>query len=339
MPLVAESENLLRILTYGAAKTKKTLWAGTPALYGFRVLHIDADPGNSAIIFRSGLLPPEALPHIYTINIADRPNEAISCEFMTTLAKNNEVLYDEKEKKVYYTAQPGNPNVIHLRPLEFGPDTVVVFDNWTHLSESIGLRFNQDNNKDFDRSTAEIRAGGGLRDYYEWNGRVATFILKWLVTLPCHVILIGHERQYEKMRTVGNKEVLEWSRRQPVSTSNPHGQTLDSHFTECYYFLKQGSAYKIDLTGGRYEVAGSKLLPPRVYNWEDIKFGELARLAGSTIPQQPAQPFNFSQQPLRQQQAARTMQTKQTTASAKGGAPTIKSATAKPTTLKLFGNK
>ena len=113
---------------------------------------------------------------------------------------------------------------------------------------------------------------------------MATWIIESLKALPCHVIIIGHQNTYEKYRGTGRDRKLISVREQPISTSNPHSQTLDTHFDEFYSFYRRGSINYIDTSGDVGRAGGSRTMEPKAWKWEELPSSRLCQEQGIALP-------------------------------------------------------
>lgn len=269
-----------RIFLYGAAKTKKTWFAGKAAESGYRVLFLDGDKGTK--ILKN--LSPKAQERIYAIDLQNKVDRAVMAPFITDYTKHLQIYWDEKNKTVPH-AKTENP--IWIDSNSWGSETVIVLDSWTSLIRSIYLEFALKN--DINLADAEKTEWEG----YGWAGRLANILLERLCCLSCHLVIIGHATQYEKFKTMkmGSKTIrtLEWSRRQAVSTSGPQAMTLSVPFDEFLYFQKQGARVSIETDGDKDKDGGSRTLPPQVLSWD--KF-DISQLLGGEIS--PPSMFDFT---------------------------------------------
>ena len=130
---LAENQ-LARILIYGAAKTKKTWWAGAAAEAGFNVLMLSG-AGGVGILKQ---LTPAAQKRVYVMDIKDVPSQAKMAIFMSRFCKFNKFWWDEKEKLPSGNKRDG---YIEIDPKRLDANTVVVLDTYTALVWSIAFRY------------------------------------------------------------------------------------------------------------------------------------------------------------------------------------------------------
>ena len=265
-----EKKMLLRVLAYGPAKTKKTWWAAKAAESNFNVILLDGDDGWH--ILKN--IDKQYQKRISVIRMVDTHKSAAFCKGMTTLLKEYKLVWDEV-KKQSSKLQP-NANCIYLNFETLTRNDVVIVDSWTALTYSLMFQFAMEN--DIDISDANKVEWDG----YGWAGRIATWMINQLQALPCHVIVIGHRTVYEKRSKDG--KTVESQRQQLASTSGNHAATMPGKFSDILTFSIKGASYKIDTSGDYDRDGGSRLFPPKIYNWEELQFKDLILAAGNVLP-------------------------------------------------------
>ena len=313
---MAEKKMFARLLIYGPQKARKTWWAATAAEAGFNVLLLDCDDGWQII----KQLSPEAQSRIYVIDIVDKPNANIASIFAAAFLRQKPFYWREEEKKLAVLRDDKEAeDAIYIDTAKLDGNTVVVLDSWTELVNSLNLQFAKENGIDLaDASKPEWEG-------YRWTGALATWMLGKLKTLPCHIALVGHQTVYEKIRQEKKQQIVEWSREQLVSTSGKHAMTIGQKFSDILQFkVLNETNVRIDTGAGKDKEGGSRIIPPKVYRWEDLQFKDYCNLAGITLPPPDLPYLDFSAP-----SAATEEKEKQ-------GKPTIKPATeakAKPSSL------
>jgi len=275
----------VRAFIYGHDKSRKTTWAVQAAEAGYRVLLFDFNRGAAAL----QQLTPEARQRVFVIEASDAYNDAFAARVATFALKNHEFWFaDDGSHRIALQQQAG---LLHCNMREFGRETVVVFDSYTDLVVSLARQYAFDNN--IDLSDAQKPEWEG----YRWCGALAQWLLTQMRALPCHVVVIGHATQYEKYkRDPSNPKrqgPLEWSRKQPVSTSNPHGMSITRDFDHVLQFYIQGRTCYIDARGNEHEAGGSRVLGQERYQFDTLPFVTLAQAMGINPPNPPVEPFQF----------------------------------------------
>lgn len=275
----------MRVLAYGPAKTKKTWWAGKAAEAGFNVILIDSDNG-AHILNNIAVEARHRITHVKTVG--ETEDSSIPAEFMTRLLTGRPFLWDEDAKAVAATVEMHKEEHTHyfidLKKLTM--NDVLVIDSWTKVSNSLIYRWFIENNIEF---TGIIRAKETNqrthRGMFGWTRQMATWMTNQLLTLPCHVIVIAHQTVYEKRKVdEQGREVVEWSRTQPISTSGPHAMQMGVDFSEILYFSRAMQFFKIDSAGETLREGGCRFVPPKSYSWEELQFVDICKIANSPIP-------------------------------------------------------
>lgn len=283
---VMSEKPLVRAFIYGPGKSRKTTWAMQAANAGFRVLFLSLERGEG--VMRTQVAP-DCWKNIYIVEAHDGPNDAFAATCIVTLMKNHIAYIDEVNRKCSLTPRPGHTE-FNLKSL--GQDTVLVIDTWTAFVASLTKQFSLENNIDLSQAAKQEWDG------YGWMGRIATWVLVQLRTLPCNYVVVGHSTQYEKYKKdpVNPKKQgpLEWSRRQPISTSNPHGMSINDKFDHMLFSHVRGRTCYIDTRGSSEEDAGSRVLPPAEYPFDELTFAHLAHAMGIPLPGVREGTFQFS---------------------------------------------
>lgn len=279
-----EESKALRLFIYGPPKSYKTYWTLQAAEAGYRVLYFDMDRG--ADIAR--LLSPAARERIYVIDCADTVSAPLACHFMSFLLRKNECYFNEKTKALSLFPHAGSIG-INLNIL--GADTIILFDSYTTLVGSIVREYARANN--IDLSDAKKSSWEG----YRWCGALATWMLDQLKTIPCTTVTIGHDTVYDKYKahpTDSNKQgILEWSKTQPLSSSNPHAMGITAKFTDVLRFYIEGRNPKIDTRGNRLEDAGGRNIDPNLYDMSKLSLASILQTCGKAASNLPAATWDF----------------------------------------------
>ena len=269
---LADGKMLLRVLAYGPAKSKKTWWAGRAAEAGFRVTVLDGDNGWQIL----NNIMPEAQSLIEVIDVVDNFKNAVFCVALTQLLKDGKLVWNEKTG-TSARMNPDNATAI-VDVANLNEEDVLVVDSWTALVWSLVLRYSKENGIDLtDPEKAD-------REFYSWGNSMVKWMLNQLQSLSCHIIVLAHSTVYEKYEGKGKTLKMVMQRRQPISTSGPNAMQMASKFSDILYFSVKGSAFKIDVDGDNDKDGGSRGLPPKVYNWEDLQFKDLCAAYGIPLP-------------------------------------------------------
>lgn len=272
-----------RILLYGPDKSKKTWFACRAAEAGYNVILLDGDDGSSIV----KQLPIEAQKRVLVADVVNTQTVAIFCRFMGSFMRpKNAFLWDEQEKKSVPSVTKLNPQHSYIRfePSKFTMNDVVVIDSWTALAASTLIEWANEQGVDL----TAIEKEGDQFSLLGFQSRFLDYCLNQIKTLPCHVIVIGHETVYEKFEGKGRDRKMVSSEIIPISSSGPQGKKLGKMFNDVLRFYKlSATAYRIDSQGDKAVAGGSRLLPPAIYDWEKVTPQTLFENLGSKATGEP----------------------------------------------------
>jgi len=280
MPSVAdkiESKDIspLRILAYGKQKSRKTWWACAAAESNFNVLLLDGENGWDI----AKNLSLSAQKRIQVIPLQEQTRRAIFAPFIIMLLKTGTLKWD-LDKQISANLQP-NSSCVDINLLNRTTNDILVLDSWTALVWSLQFRYAIENKIELSDAQKDEW------DFYGWGGRLATWFLKQLITLPCNLIIIGHKTNFNKMspKKKGKQQTILSTTEQLVSTSNPHSATIGTNFSDILTFTRiSDMVTKIDTQGSELKEGGSRNVKPGIYNWEDLQFKDICLSAGIEIP-------------------------------------------------------
>lgn len=284
---IAQGGTLLRLLQYGPAKTRKTWWALKAAESHFNVILLDGDDGWHIV----NKIKPEFQNRIQILDVTDTAKTAVFCVAVTRLLKDGVLYWDEKNKCSNKLSP--KPDTIVLNLDELTHHDLLVIDSWSALVWSLLFRYANENS--IDLADSEKKEWG----FYGWGGNLATFFLQQLKTLKCHVTLIGHSTVYEKRAPTKGKKLgdVEWQKQQLVSTSGPHAMTIAAKFSDILTFAVKGTAVKIDSTGDYDRDGGCRNVPPGTYNWDELQFVDVCKMANVALPTKDNRQIDYSLKP------------------------------------------
>lgn len=273
-------QNLIHEFIYGPAKVKKTWWSGTAAQAGYNVTFLYSDKRGGLKILKQ--IPEEDRKRIRIIDIKDRLNYPVTSLFMTKFLRNNPFIYciDNGSFIGIPSQMKDEHHHVYIDPRKLNSNDVLVIDSYDGIVDSIEFQYAAENGIKLEEAAKQQWEG------YRWCGAMATFILNGLDKLPCHVIVIGHEQDYEKRKQWINPKTGQMEtiivdiRKQPKSTSGPHAQTISQDFQDMLIFRVEGEAIKIDSRPMQGRDTGSCEIPPSSYNWKDMLFPRVAQMVG-----------------------------------------------------------
>ena len=59
---------------------------------------------------------------------------------------------------------------------------------------------------------------------------------------------------------------------------------LPAKFSDLLYFYMHKTAFKIDTRGTDEQDGGSRIIPPAIYNWDELQFIDVIKMAGIVPP-------------------------------------------------------
>lgn len=260
-----------KIFAYGYGKTRKTTWAGQAAATNMNPIYVDCDKSVSVL---ANTLTPEQQERMKYLDISDNVDTAVAGWFAGCLMRNRPFIWDVEDKR-QVKSRVANHDCVIVNPKLFTPNDVLILDSYTQICNSLALQYSKENNIDI--TDAEKTEWDG----YGWMGRLATGFITCLMTLKCTIVVIGHVKTYEKKRKDKfGKEVIVSTRTQPLSVSNPHGETLNKSFSDMLYFYKQGTGTKISTKTSDELDCGSRYVEPKEWAFDDLTFEKIVTAAG-----------------------------------------------------------
>lgn len=290
--------SFVKLLLLGDTKAGKTHYAMQAAKAGFNVLYLDGDVGIQTLMG----LDEESRKRIFYMPIQDRTAENGSYEstmakFFVEFTTSGVVTWNDTKGEIFDKSrydQPDGPEagagdvIWQIRPTRIGADTVLIMDSWSTLIASL-IYWKAD---DLSIDLMEIEKHN--REMYTGAGHKATQFLTLLKGFRCHVIVIGHPREYQKRSPppgskgqVAEKDMkLDWVKMVPISTSNPHALTMGKSFSDIAWIDVSAMGKRtIDfkpsndrVIGGHFDQKGPV---------EELTFAKLVEQIGGTIPINP----------------------------------------------------
>lgn len=252
---------------------------------GFNVILLDSDDGSHILTQVSQA----AKKRIFHLLIKDEIDRQVASIFMTLFLKGRKFLWDEQGKTRVVSPSVRNKehSFVWCDFTKLTANDVLVIDSHTANVISLGSRWYQERGINID-DAALTKGEIDLRDFYGYTGTISTFWIKQLKALPCHVILICHQQIYEKRKTINEggkkREIVEWTRTQPISTSGPNAMTLAKEFSEILYFYMRGRNVKISTEAEEGRDGGCRILPPKVWQWDELTFKTICEICNYKIP-------------------------------------------------------
>lgn len=269
---------LMRSLTWGVEKVKKTSWALMAAKCGFNVIVLDGD-GDGSIVLEQlayhpqdnpGGLKPEDIARIHIVDLKEQVGETIFLPFVRKfLLPNARFTWDETAKKDI-TFNP-NPKHSHYKfdLSKLTPNDVVVLDSWKALAESTVFKYADIKDLDLSEPPTDKKDADFGRNMFGYASNSLNYILGRLKALPCHLIVIGHATVYEKLDPQTQKVIEQ--RTQIISSSGPHAKGVGAAFHDLFYLERLSSTtITIDTSGDKQRMGGSRLFAPMKVQWHEL---------------------------------------------------------------------
>ena len=267
-----QDSDLVRILSYGDAKMRKTWWATRVAELGFNVILCDIDYGFHV----TKNLAPEIRKRIFHVDMRGPVDSFKNCGAMTlSWAMTGQVtIYDERLRKyTRKTAIDPDQEYVVFDTSKFTSKDVLIIDSWTQLCQHLALA---------DRSVADPTQVPKLEwDDYQKLRLALDHFLSNAMRLNCHLIVIGHAEDWAKRKAdapakAKPEDAIESIKRQPMSISRSHASTLAKNFTDVLYFAAANPLIGVQIStkGSDDFAAGSRSKAPGLYKWDDLQFDQ-----------------------------------------------------------------
>ncbi len=281
---IAKTENPQSILLYGASKSGKTELASKLANEGYKLIWIDLENGKQTLTHS---IKPENYDNVEYIHIPDTLENPVAVVTIGKLMQSKTpVTICESHGVVSCPFCQKGPSVtIDLTKL--GPDTVLVIDTGTQLSDSaLAYVMKEENKKMF--SVFE-RADF---DAYGHQGRLLSSIFSNFQQKGCHRILITHEEIIDQ--TDGSKLIM------PKCGTRNYSRQFPRFFDHVVYCYRSNKDHKVAsstefspkiLTGSRSAIAMEKgaslkdlLLAGNKEHAEKVVAGQAGKVADYGTP-------------------------------------------------------
>lgn len=287
----------LRILIYGKPKSRKTWWAGT-ASATHRVTLLDGE-NNSGIL---RLLPAEQQASIARIPLASKPNSAAFAAFTTAMFRHHRFLWSLDESRII-DKRHLNPShdamwFLDVDIYKLTTDDVIIIDSWTKLVADVTAQYAAENSVDIfagERGKKTQKGGNDAIDYFRVMDIALDAILGAMQSMPCHLILVGHQQDYEveHKTPLGTKKA---NRIQVISGSGKHSAKIPAFLSDVLWFETNdgGATTTIHCGSDALRDGGGANVPPEKHQFPGWEFSSL--LAATNKPA-ASSPRNPSQSP------------------------------------------
>lgn len=301
MPRASEANpkhQLVKALIVGDGKCGKTDWAARAACAGFNVLYLDADVGSQTI---AQIQDRDALSRIFIMNVGDELiSGGLDYRFVNVYKKFSTAItyrWNDTQAREFSVSKDGDPcmdEVWEIRPGQMDYTTILVIDSWTALSQSCMNWACDELGLSIEEISEDERSK--MRGVYQAAGEKLTYYLQMIRSAKCHVIVIGHPREFTKTEKSAGKSVTQkesemkvlWTKMVPASSSNNHAFSMSKYFTDIAWIeVDAMGEYKIDFRAANDRMSGSHI-NARLNTRTDGSFVELLKAIGGTVPSEPA---------------------------------------------------
>lgn len=282
-PQASSTVEPVRVLAYGKPKTRKTWWAGTAAAT-HRVWLLDGE--NNTGILR--MLPEADQARVNRIPLAGSPHVPALAMFCAAMFKVKSFVWHLGEQRIfdlaYLTEKHDDDWFIHVDTRRLTTDDVVIVDSWTKMCSDMGLNYAIDNSLDVFAGERGKKTAGGKNDamdYFRFMDMALDAILQALQSMPCHVVLIGHQQEYEvETKTpLGTKKL---NKIQVISGSGKHSSKVPAYLSDVLYFTANddGKTTTINTASEALRDGGGANVAPATHQFPGWTFSDLLEETG-----------------------------------------------------------
>ena len=267
MPRLDKGTNdLPKMLVYGKAKTRKTLFCGMLARQGYNVIFLSGEPNMSIL----QAVPAELHERIHIVQVMDN-NALRAARYLRAISKvtqRDKLEVNEDTAAIAGIKDTTNPEtpIVTLNPNQLTSNDVLVVDSMTALIQSINVDFCKryslnDVSESKDKFAVFGETGAKLRH-----------LVPALLQLPCPVVVIGHEQLNIDDTKVHLPSV------QPLTTSSTQGGTIASMFNQVIHFeVTNGGETKMVTATNKELITGGTLLPPGNYDFKSFPWDKVLK--------------------------------------------------------------
>lgn len=236
-----KSSQTHRIIIYGAPKSGKSLIAGKLAEY-YKLIWVDMENGHETLF----QLPSSWQENIELVDLPDTRSYPIAIETVLKMVKGKVSICEEHGKVSCMICKRAEADTIEVDLPSLGPESVVVFDSLTQLSNSAISFITKNQSDDY------------KLDYNDWGnlGKLLDIFLSQIQQAGYNVIVISHETEAE---TEGKKKTLV-----PVGGTRNFSRNIAKYFDHVIYAERKNKKHVFSssttyattiLTGSRTGVA------------------------------------------------------------------------------------
>lgn len=255
------SQDPVRVLVYGNAKTRKTWWGGTAAeTHNVYLLNGDRNTG----ILRN--IPEEYRDNIHLIPVAldANPKSTSFLKFLTLLFEEQQFFYCyETSNKIEISKMRDDKIYLVCDLSKLSKRDLLLADSWTALVKDVSHEYMIDHNINAWAGSMASNTSNNKYAYYQYSGILLDNLLSGINKLPCHVMLTAHQDEYEKEfkeNNITKKKTVT----QVLSSSGNQAAKLPAVFGDTLWFTHNNDSTKtiIDSTPNKNRAGGGARLRP-----------------------------------------------------------------------------
>jgi len=274
------SRDPTRVLIYGPAKSRKTWWAGT-AGETHNVYLLNGDR-NTGILNQ---LPENVHNNVHIIPIALNPNPTSTSFllFLTLLFEKQEFIFDyESGNEISFNKVKEDKDYLCVDLSKLSRKDVLFIDSWTAVVKDVASEYQQANG--INPFEGKLTNDKNKFSYFGYANLVLDNILSCINKLPCHVIMSGHQDDYErevKEGAVTKKALIT----QVLSSSGNHASKLPAVLSDVLWFRHNKDATKtiIDSRPANNRAGGAAKLRPDTFEFPSWTWKEYCREASVPV--------------------------------------------------------
>lgn len=288
-----KAQEPVRMLIYGQAKTRKTLFALTAGAT-HRVTILDGENGTGI----SRVLPDAIRANIQRIPLTGKPMSSSMVMFIAAMAMRGRFIWDIAAEEIIEPAYiKPERYYIDVDISRLTLDDVVIVDSWTRITNDTGIEYMNKNKMD------PFKGAKKERDFYGNQDLVLDKVSTALNALPCHLITIAHENLHTaEITTGGVKQSV--TRQQILSSSGANAAKIPAAYSDVLWFEATPADYanalgetNIHTGAGINRVGGCREIDPGIHKFSKFKFKdylEQAKIPTARTFERPyPDPFQF----------------------------------------------
>lgn len=226
-----------RVVVYGASFSGKSLLVGKLAEH-FKLLWVDLEAGHGVLY----QLPPAFQENIEIVSLPDTRSYPIAIETMLKLVKGPVDICELHGKVSCMVCKRNDAETVHVDVNSMQPDTILVVDTLTQLSNSAISNITKGEPDDYKLNF----------DDYGNLGKLLDIVLSHIQQASYNVVVISHENE---VVTEGKKTTLS-----PTGGTRNFSRNITKYFTDVVYLERKNKKHTCisTTTSSTSVIAGSQ---------------------------------------------------------------------------------